>query len=205
VTDQRVRSESYGQRKLTRVDRVGRWLSLKKILKLLPKDRAFEALDCGCGFEAYMLVALKPYLKRGLGIDLRINPALKSVEGLEFIEVALEETLPALLSQSFDVIFVVSVLEHLAAPQEMLNHCYRLLRSGGSLFVNVPTWRGKRYLELSAFRLGFSPVYEMDDHKMYYDKRDLWPILVKSGFKPSRIKLSYYKFGLNLFSVCRKE
>lgn len=99
---------------------------------------------------------------------------------------------------------MISVLEHLEGPQEILNHCYRLLRSGGSLIINVPTWRGKKYLEFSAFRLGQSPVCEMDDHKMYYDKRDLWPGLVRSGFKPRRIKLSYYKFGLNLFGVCRK-
>jgi hypothetical protein len=46
---------------------------------------------------------------------------------------------------------------------------------------------------------------EMDDHKMYYDKRDLWPLLVRAGFKPSQIKLHYRKFGLNLFAVARRE
>ena len=52
---------------------------------------------------------------------------------------------------------------------------------------------------MSAFRLGTSPALEMDDHKMYYDARDLWPLLVRAGFKPSGIQLSYHKFGLNLF------
>ena len=50
---------------------------------------------------------------------------------------------------------------------------------------------------------GLSPQVEMDDHKMYYDKRDLWPVLVKAGFSPSRIALRYHKFGLNLFAVAR--
>jgi hypothetical protein len=45
----------------------------------------------------------------------------------------------------------------------------------------------------------------MDDHKMYYNRRDLWPLLVRAGFKPSRIKLKYNKFGLNLFAVIQKE
>jgi hypothetical protein len=44
----------------------------------------------------------------------------------------------------------------------------------------------------------------MDDHKMYYNKRDLWPILVKSGFLPSKIKMHYHKFYLNLFSIAKK-
>ena len=46
---------------------------------------------------------------------------------------------------------------------------------------------------------------EIDDHKMYYDKRALWPILVRAGFKPSQIRLQYHKFGLNLFAAARKD
>jgi len=51
----------------------------------------------------------------------------------------------------------------------------------------------------------FAPKEEMDDHKMYYDKRDLWPVLVKAGFLPSNLKLRYHKFRLNLFASARKE
>jgi hypothetical protein len=80
-----------------------------------------------------------------------------------------------------------------------------VLKPGGLLLVNVPTWRGKFFLEFSAFQLGTSPVVEMDDHKMYYDIRDLWPLLVRAGFRPSRIQLAYHKLGLNLFGVVRKE
>ena len=47
-------------------------------------------------------------------------------------------------------------------------------------------------------------MIEMDDHKMYYAKRDLWPLLVRAGFKPSRIKLQYHKFGLNLFAIVQQ-
>ena len=67
--------------------------------------------------------------------------------------------------------------------------------------LNVPTWRGKYFLELSAFRFGLSPKVEMNDHKMYYNQRDLWPLLVRAGFRPSEIRLRYHKFGLNLFAA----
>ena len=100
---------------------------------------------------------------------------------------------------------LISVLEHLAEPQSVIQSAWRLLRRSGLLLVNVPTWSGKRFLELSAFRLGFSPKVEMDDHKMYYGKRDLWPILVRAGFKPSQIQLRYHKFGLNLFAAAKKD
>jgi hypothetical protein len=95
---------------------------------------------------------------------------------------------------------LISVLEHLRAPGAVLGSVFQLLRPGGVLLVNVPTWRGKALLEFSAFRLGLSPRIEMDDHKMYYDKRDLWPLLVRAGFRPSQIALRYHKFGLNLFA-----
>jgi SAM-dependent methyltransferase len=103
-----------------------------------------------------------------------------------------------------DVVMLISVLEHLSDPDAILQSAWSMLKPSGVLLVNVPTWRGKGFLEFSAFRLGLSPKVEMDDHKMYYDKRDLWPLLVRAGFKPSQIQLRYHKFGLNLFAAARK-
>ena len=68
----------------------------------------------------------------------------------------------------------------------------------------VPSWRGRWFLELSAFRLGLSPKDEMDDHKNYYDVKDFWPLLVRAGFVPSRIQCVSHKFGLNTFAVCTR-
>ena len=113
--------------------------------------------------------------------------------------------MPELEEGHFDVVLLISVLEHLWKPLAILEHCRRILRPKGVLMVNVPTWRGKWFLEFSAFRLGTSPAVEMDDHKMYYNKPDLWPLLVRAGFKPSRLRLRYHKFGLNLFAVAQKE
>ena len=95
----------------------------------------------------------------------------------------------------------MSVVEHLWEPEQTLEHFSRVLRPGGVCAVNVPSWRGKRALEYSAFRLGLSPAEEMDDHKMYYDPKDLWPLMVKAGFMPHAIKCFKHKFGLNTFAV----
>jgi SAM-dependent methyltransferase len=118
------------------------------------------------------------------------------------IEGRLEEVLPDLENDSLDVILCMAVLEHLWEPQQALEEFNRILAPGGTLIVNVPSWRGKRVLEFVAFRIGIA-TEEMDDHKAYYDPRDLWPMLVEAGFKPSDIRCGRHKFGFATFAACR--
>lgn len=198
-------SESYGQRGLTMADRLGVWLSQRTIRRCLPKRNDLEILELGCGYRATQLIALDGRLKRGIGVDFHIAPDLRTLERFTFYEGTIEETLPKLQNEMVDVVMLISVLEHLTDPLFVLQSARRLLRRSGLLLVNVPTWFGKGFLELSAFRLGLSPMVEMDDHKMYYGKRDLWPVLVRSGFKPSQIRLTYHKFGMNLFAEARNR
>lgn len=197
--------ESYGQKKLSVIDRFGVWLSQRAISRELPNRSDLDVLELGCGYRATQLVALGPRLKHGVGVDFQLAPELASLPGCTFHEGTIEETLPKLSGQSFDVVLLISVLEHLRDPLLVIEAVRGLLKPSGVLLINVPTWRGKSFLEFSAFRLGLSPKVEMDDHKIYYDKRDLWPLLVRAGFRPSLIKLRYHKFGLNLFAVARRE
>jgi SAM-dependent methyltransferase len=197
--------EAYGQKKLTAVDRFGAWLSGRVIERELPARSDLEVLELGCGFRAAQLLRLAPRLKRGVGVDYQIAPELAGRDKFTFHEGTIEETLIRLEDQSFDAVLLISVLEHLCDPLFVLEAVRRLLKPDGAVLINVPTWRGKKFLEFSAFRLGLSPKIEMDDHKMYYDKRDLWPLLVRAGFRPSLIKLRYHKFGLNLFAVARRD
>jgi SAM-dependent methyltransferase len=187
------------------VDRFGVWLSRRAIRRELPRRDNLEVLELGCGFHAAQLVALAPCLKRGVGVDFQIAPDLVGREKLAFHQGTIEEALLTLTGQSFDAILLISVLEHLSDPLLVVEGARGLLKESGVLLINVPTWRGKDFLELSAFRLGLSPKIEIDDHKMYYDKRDLWPLLVRAGFKPSLIRLRYHKFGLSLFAVAQRE
>jgi SAM-dependent methyltransferase len=199
------REESYGQHGLSPVDRFGVWLSLRAIRRAVKLDGPQRVADLGCGYEATLLRTIAPQVASGLGVDLRVSDSAKGAARLSFIESSIEDALPGIESDSLDVVFAISVLEHLTEAEATLRECHRVLSPGGRLVLNVPTWRGKTFLELSAFRLGLSPAVEMDDHKMYYDKRDLWPLLVRAGFKPSGMKLRRHKFGLNLFAVARKS
>lgn len=194
------RSESFGQKGLSIVDRIGVYLSLKQIKKEIRiLSIPFSALDVGCGYNPTLLLELENNLAFGVGIDVKINSEINKKGKLIFFETSIEDALPKLESNQFDLITLISVLEHVWNPEMVLVECNRLLKPNGAIIINVPTWMGKWFLELSAFKFGLSPKIEMDDHKMYYDKQDLWPVIVRSGFKPSWIKMRYHKFGLNLF------
>ena len=194
---------AYGVEGLTFVDRFGVLLSRRPIRKVVRGYASPEVLDIGCGFQATQLRDLAPLIRSGMGVDSRISDEAKAVPNLRFLEGSAEKSLPTIPAASFDVVMMISVLEHLWEPLEALHQCRRLLKPEGTLLLNVPNWLGKEFLELSAFRLGLSTPEGVEDHKTYYDKRDLWPLLVKSGFKPSQIRMKYHKLGLNLLAVAR--
>jgi 2-polyprenyl-3-methyl-5-hydroxy-6-metoxy-1,4-benzoquinol methylase len=189
----------------TPVDRFGVWLSGRSIRRHVPSFAGKRIGDFGCGYQAAFTRTVLGQVDHAVLVDVALAEDLKSHQRVHAIEGQLPESLAALPSASLDVVMIVSVLEHVTQPQRLLSEAHRLLAPGGVALINVPSWRGKKYLEFSAFRLRLSPAAEMDDHKMYYDVKDLWPLLVAAGFRPSRIKCFSHKFGLNTFAVCRAE
>ncbi|WP_159077630.1 class I SAM-dependent methyltransferase [Polynucleobacter rarus] len=185
------------------LDRFGTWLSRRAILKYAPLREKLNILELGCGYSAKNLLAISDKARSIVGVDIQIGDEIKSHPKFVGIEGDIEIAIKQLENQKFDLILIISVLEHLKNPLEVLSSCKELLAPDGVILINVPTWFGKFFLEYAAFKLNLSPKEEMDDHKMYYNKSDLWPLIVASGFLPSKIKLTYHKFGLNLFAVIR--
>jgi SAM-dependent methyltransferase len=200
------RTTSFGeQHELTWVDRWGIWLSARKVRRFVASFAGKAVGDFGCGYSASFARQLIGVAADVTLIDLSIAPDLKRHPRVRAIEGCLPEAIGAVESGSLDVVLCLSVLEHLWHPLELIGECHRVLAPGGLCLVNVPSWRGKRYLELSAFRLGLSPRLEIDDHKCYYDPNDLWPLLVRAGFLPSGIRCFKHKFGLNTFAACLRD
>jgi SAM-dependent methyltransferase len=200
------RATSFGQRgPHTVVDRFGVWLSGHQIRRTVGDLRGQDVGDFGCGFEATYVRSVLPRLRSATLVDVALAADLKTMDKVRAIEGTLPGALGALPDRSLDVVLCLSVVEHLWEPELTLAEFRRLLRPGGACAINVPSWRGKGPLEFSAFRLGLSPREEMDDHKTYYDPRDLWPLLVRAGFVPHNIRCFRHKFGLNTFAICRTE
>lgn len=200
------REQSFGQdRQLSPVDRFGVWLSGYQIRRSVGNVAGKHVADLGCGYDAtYARTILSAarsvtLLDVTLADDLRDHPWITAIEG------TMPEALADIPTASLDVVMSISVVEHLWDPQASVDEFRRILRPGGVCVINVPSWLGKRALEFSAFKLGLSPAEEMDDHKTYYDPRDLWPLLVRAGFRPHAIKCFRHKALLNTFAVCRVD
>jgi SAM-dependent methyltransferase len=199
------RVESFGQRsKITPVDRFGVWLSARQIHRWVPTLKDKRVGDFGCGYDASFARTILGTASKVTLIDVALREDLLAHPKVQAFTEPLGDALVKVPDASLDVIVCISVLEHLWEPQRAIAECFRILAPGGTCLLNVPSWRGKRYLEFSAFKLKLSPEIEMNDHKMYYDVKEFWPLIVRAGFRPSDIQCFPHKFGLNTFAVCRK-
>jgi len=205
LSSRQPRDRAYGQdRNLTAVDRFGVWLSSVQINRHVPSFEKKRVADIGCGFEARFARTLIDRAEHVTLLDVSLDPHLKQDRRVTAIEGVIPGALSSIAGGGTDVLICNSVLEHLWEPELALAEFHRMLAPGGVALINVPSWRGKYFLELSAFRLGRSPAAEINDHKMYYEPRDLWPLLVKAGFLPRDISCFRHKFGLNTFAACTK-
>ena len=189
----------------TAVDRLGVWLSTHRVRRAVGSFDGKRVVDVGCGYHATLARTMLDRVAAMTLIDVSISPELAAHPRVLAIEGALPGALDALADTSADVVVCNSVLEHLWEPLEAIRHMHRVAVPGGVVLLNVPTWRGKRFLELAAFRLRLSPADEMNDHKAYYDPEDLWPLLVRAGFRPQDIRCFRHKLGLNTFAICRRR
>ena len=197
------RSGAYGQhRRPTPVDRFGVWLSARALRKHVPSFAGKALGDFGCGYDARFARSVLGEVGHATLVDLALAPDLKEDRRVTAIEGTLPDALETIGDESLDVVLSISVLEHLWDPAALLRQVRRVAAPGGVCLVNVPSWRGKRYLELSA-RLGLSPAEEIRDHKTYYDPRDLLPLLLEAGFQRDDVECYKHKFGLNTFAVCK--
>lgn len=200
-----ARKTAFGQERTTVMDRAGVWLSGHQIRRRVGRLDGKDVCDFGCGFEATFMRSVLAEVRSATLIDIAVADDLKSHPKVTVIEGELPGVLATLPDKSLDVVLGMAVLEHLWEPAETLAHCRRLLRPGGICSINVPSWLGKPVLEFLAFRLGLSPADEIDDHKTYYDPRDLWPLLVAAGFVPHGIRCFRHKFGFATFAVCKVD
>jgi SAM-dependent methyltransferase len=91
------------------------------------------------------------------------------------------------VADSFDIITMWDVLDHLAAPEPVLRRCYGLLKDDGLLFIRTPNIRMQlpraRLSKLLGSSGNASGRLQPFDHQHHYSVWSLRRLLTRNGFQ----------------------
>jgi len=180
---------------LLRKMRLGRVLPF---IKLYPEC---HVLDIGCGWNAKLLMTIRPFISKGTGIDFKA-PTIHDPK-ITTIEANLTNTLP-FKDSFFDVVTMLAVMEHLEDDLGILEEASRVLKPGGGILITVPSWNAKPILEFLSYRMGIINPSEIRDHKRYYNRKDLTDLVSKVP----KLKIEshqYFQCGCNNLLFLKKE
>lgn len=158
-----------------------------------------KVLDVGCniGYGTHIL----SYGARSI-LAIDNNPkAIKIAEksyhyfcSVAFDLIDLEKDFP---KESFDVIVMFDVIEHVVKDKELVTNAYKALNKGGLIIFSIPK------------------LMPAEDHKKLYDKQDIYDLFNKTMLADSKLELfeyshkpitgkSHYKYVENFVGICHK-
>lgn len=175
------------------VEPFARWWRFKKTLKYVPRQS--KLLDLGCGPKAryFRYLTQNDFSGKYWGVDPLLMNTMKG--GEMFLHKTDIDKRLKFPDESFDVVVMLAVLEHLQHPREILRESVRVLKKGGVIVVTTPTPSSRGLLEFLAFGLGWVSRREIAEHKNYFDREDL--VKMCRGLKVRKVYHEYFEFGLN--------
>ena len=177
-----------------------RKMRISRVLPLLKQFPQCRLLDVGCGWDAKFLKNVEAYIASGIGIDFKA-PNLEN-DKLKTISATLDNKLP-FCDNSFDLVTLMAVLEHLEKPLDILREIHRVLDKNGAapgkLVGTAPAKLAKPVLEFLSYKLKIVNEAEIRDHKRYFNKKELTEILKTAGFR--HVEHKYFQLGMNNFFI----
>ncbi len=171
---------------LKKLESVYRKLALRDHIAFITKaagDRGVDVLDVGCG-SGTLLGLLKHRGFRVTGLDFSAEAAAiaKAENGVDVAVGSLEEAhFPA---ESFDVVTLFHVMEHVTNPRLVLAEVSRVLKPNGVAILQVPN------IESWQFKIFGARWYGLDipRHVIDYSRNSMLKLLADSGFVVNRIR-----------------
>lgn len=177
-----------------------RKLRIRKVLPIIRQYSGCRLLDIGCGWDYRLLKTLEPFIKSGTGIDYKVQ---ESESGkIKTIQMLMVDKLP-FAAESFDVITLLAVLEHLSEPLRLMKEIERVLKKNGRLVMTVPSKAARPVLEFLSYRLKIISADEIREHKKYYDRNELEKLFSQTALTVENHK--YFQLGMNNFCIVKKK
>jgi SAM-dependent methyltransferase len=170
---------------------------MKICQKLLKKERSnIRLLDVGCSSGSFVYAAESVGVQAE-GVEPSANPAQTAMaQGLKVQQGFIEDL--HLPENSFDVITLFEVVEHLSAPVPLFKECHRILSPGGIMIVrtgNTESWTAR-------FMRGSWEYFDMTRHggHISFFSPSSFDLLARHcDFKIIRLqtrKVTFYEHGM---------
>lgn len=150
-----------------------------------------KLLDLGCSSGDFLAAA------KSLGFQVEgLEPAPQAAEtarnkGLTVHIGRIEDQNLAL--NSFDAITLFEVIEHIADPVSLLNHCQKILKPGGIMMIgtgNTQSWTAK----IMKHRWDYFDMAKHGGHISFYNRESITMLAEKCNFKTLFLKTRALKF-----------
>jgi SAM-dependent methyltransferase len=147
-------------------------------------------LEVGCGSGFLVRAAIgKGWEVFGTEISPSCCSGLRPVLNSRLFEGELPRS--SFENNSFDVIVMMEVIEHLTDPLSYLRTAFKLLRPGGCILLSTPNLRGA-----SGRLLGYRWRVMGDEHLNYFDKRTISKLVRAAGFQSIVIRTTNLDVGV---------
>lgn len=165
---------------------------LHRALQLLnQKSSSLKLLDVGCSSGALLTIITEMgFIASG------VEPALEAAQtakkaGFDVYQGYLTEA--NYPSETFDIITLFEIIEHITNPMDMLNECHRILKPGGILMLSTPNSASWTARFMKKDWEGFN-LTKMGGHISIFSPKSIIHLANKTGFKVERIETKSVRF-----------
>jgi SAM-dependent methyltransferase len=151
-----------------------------------------KILDIGCG-QGLTGKLFKETFKASFVAGVEINPKVSEIAKSNLDEIHnldLNNSSIPYLEDSFDLVILGDIIEHLIEPEKLLKEVYRLLKSDGQVVASIPNIRNIRVL-IKLILLGdwrYEGFGVLDrTHLRFFTKKSAIILFNNAGFKILRL------------------
>lgn len=155
-------------------------------INLIPsKPKGAKVLEFGAAYGKH-LSELKNLGYDVVGVEPTLESCQKAKElyNLDLINKTIEEV--DFENESFDVIIMSMVLEHVRNPKNIIEKCFQLLKKDGELLISIPTSDGFEFKKFKQFCYITQPPYHIT-----LPSKNGFEYLIKDWFKIVDIQYQY--------------
>jgi 2-polyprenyl-3-methyl-5-hydroxy-6-metoxy-1,4-benzoquinol methylase len=150
---------------------------LNVLWRQLRSNRGLEILDVGCGNGLFFDKLAEFGNVEGIEPDAElVDPMGRHSSKIHLVP--FDKNFHP--QKRFDLILMLDVLEHLDHPEQALMYAHELLKEGAALLISVP-----------AFQSLWTSHDVMNQHRIRFRRRTLFPLLQEAGFEIAESKYWY--------------